>query len=145
MVYGAGTLAVDCARLLVSAGARNVTLIAPGPTKLVVPGTVRVITGWGISEVHGRARVEAVMLRRGDRRERLLTDALVLARGGSRCATSRAPLLRTARASSALHSQGEPKSGADALATAADALQRTLMLLGSLGSRSLHKPVEQEA
>jgi pyruvate/2-oxoglutarate dehydrogenase complex dihydrolipoamide dehydrogenase (E3) component len=128
VVYGAGTLAASCARLLGRAGA-DVTLLAPGANGVVPDADgIAIRTNATVTAVRGRARVTAVELTSGRGAEALPADALVLAHG-------RVPMrniegaVTDASGAVACHSGADPKSERDAAAQARAAL------LGAPGQR----------
>jgi hypothetical protein len=77
-VLGGGALAGSCAEALAHAGAA-ISLIAPDGLAFAPPSGAGVFSGWTVHSVHGAARVAALTIAAGERRERLLADALILA------------------------------------------------------------------
>lgn len=80
VVVGAGSLAASVLAALRHAGAHFITLVAPDG--VLDPGAREadaVLEGWTVDSAHGNPRVEAVVISRAESRERLATDALVLA------------------------------------------------------------------
>jgi NADPH-dependent glutamate synthase beta subunit-like oxidoreductase len=140
IVYGGGGLAARCAELALEAGAREVTVVSELPPSVSLPDGARRVVGWRIASAHGAARISFVWLEREGRRERLTTDALLLARG-------RVPMLNVegaialpgARADLSApgvvpcHSSADPKDLRDAERTAAAAVEAALAVLGARG------------
>lgn len=78
-VLGGGALARSCAEALAHAGAAAISLVAPDGLAFEPPNGASVFSGWTVRCVHGAARVAALTIVSGERRERVLADALVLA------------------------------------------------------------------
>jgi NADPH-dependent 2,4-dienoyl-CoA reductase/sulfur reductase-like enzyme len=116
-VFGAGDLAATCVRLLLRAGADEVTLVTPEPFDAPPLDRVRVLEGWRVVSVHGTSRVEKIVVDRDGAREAFTADALVLASG-------RVPMRNVEGAVVAVphvffcHSSADPKRLDDAHATA---------------------------
>lgn len=118
VVLGGGTLAGSCVGALRHAGAEHVTLVAPDG--VLDPAAARadsVLEGWTVHSASGDPRVSSVTIARGDGRERLAADALVLAH-------RRVPMRNVEGAVRArecvvfCHSGADPKTAADARAAA---------------------------
>jgi pyruvate/2-oxoglutarate dehydrogenase complex dihydrolipoamide dehydrogenase (E3) component len=136
VVYGGGGLAARCAELALEAGAREVTVVSEHPPAVPPPAGARQLAGWRIASAHGAARIAFVWLEREGRRERLTTDALLLAQG-------RAPMLNVEGAIALpgagaelsapgvvpCHSSADPKDLGDAERTAARAVEAALETL----------------
>jgi D-hydroxyproline dehydrogenase subunit alpha len=120
-VYGASQLAASCVRHLLVAGADEVTLIAPEPIDWPAEERVRILEQWGIVSVHGRRRVEEIIVVRDGQTDRLSADALILASG-------RVPFLNVegavfpAAGVFFCHSRADPKRLDDARKTASVAV-----------------------
>lgn len=78
-VLGGGSLARSCARVLAHAGVHSIAFIAPDGLSFTPRAHDRVFSGWSVHTIHGAARLAAVTIAEGERRERVLADALILA------------------------------------------------------------------
>jgi hypothetical protein len=133
LVYGGGGLAASCAARLVEAGAREVTVVSPTEPTGDLPVTAGLIRGWRLTSVHGVGRVSSAWIERDRLRERLATDAVVLAAG-------RAPMRNVEgaifpgpeeRQVVPCHSTADPKRVEDAERAAAEAVALALERLGA--------------
>ena len=81
LVVGGGADAAHCAQVLLRAGATSVAVVSPVGVNAPMPAGTHSYVGWSIDRIEGTARVASVVLARGSARERVLTDAVVLAAG----------------------------------------------------------------
>lgn len=129
VILGGGDLASSCAERLGRSGAEAVTLVAPEGPRAVFPQGVRVLDGWEVRSVHGRARVASVVVARDGVEQVVPSDALVLAH-------RRVPMRNVEGAIFAApgvvfcHSSADPKTEADAWATSVSAVEEVTRSLG---------------
>jgi hypothetical protein len=135
VVYGGGGLAARCSEMLLAAGAREVTVVSDSQPTAPFPRQVRLVVGWRLSSVHGISRVEAVWIERGDSRERLAGDALLLAAGRIPMRNVDGAIFPREEPDDGLvvpcHSSADPKSLDDATRTAQTAVARVLEWFGT--------------
>ncbi len=122
-VVGGGQLAAHCCELLVRAGAERVSLIAD-EVITDLPDALSYV-GWRAQEIHGGPRVHAMTIERGEERQAIATDAVILAAG-------RAPMhnvegaVRPTPGVIGCYSRADPKRLEDAERTALQAASETM-------------------
>lgn len=127
VIVGGGSLAASLVAALRHAGVEHVMVIAPdGVLDPGVRAADGLVEGWHVTSVNGNPRVQAVMLERADgEAERLAADALLLAH-------RRVPMrnvegaIEPAPGVVFCHSSADPKTAADAEATAEQAAAEVL-------------------
>jgi pyruvate/2-oxoglutarate dehydrogenase complex dihydrolipoamide dehydrogenase (E3) component len=126
-VCGGGGLARRCAELLLESGAHQVTVISDHDPVVELPGEVRVLNDWRITSAHGVTRLAALWLARGEARERVAADALLLAAGRIPMQNIDGAVLISGLNESGrivqCHSSAEPKVVDDAERTARQAVE----------------------
>jgi D-hydroxyproline dehydrogenase subunit alpha len=131
LVYGGGGLAATCAELLLEAGASEVTLVSLADPAVEPPPAARVIRGWQLTSVHGVRRISSAWIERDGLRERLATDALVLAEGRVPMRNVEGAIFPGAEVTGVVpcHSSADPKHVEDAERTAERAVEDALRAL----------------
>lgn len=131
VIVGSGQHAARIAELILDAGARSVTVAAPGLRLAKMPTRAEVLTECRVISAHGQARVVSLLIEKAGEVRSLRSDALILAEGRVPMRNVEGAITVADRVFSC-HSSADPKSESDARDTARACVAATVEFLGDL-------------